>query len=351
MNRRSGTMAGSGRLRRLAVLLGGVAVTATATLALAGCGADDNASDSAGTSAESVAGGPGAGVEQAQPEPADAQPGPAEAKPGAEAPGGQPARDPGIELAVGQRAIVYTGSITVRVADVDAKAAEAARIATEAGGFLGGDNRSSDESSAEATLQLRVPADRFATVVDRLAGLGDQVRRDIKTDDVTEQTLDLDARIATQRVRVESGRRLLAQAKSLSDLVMLESELAKRESDLASLEAKKRRLADLTALSTITAVLLGPTAREEDDDEPTTGFLAGLKGGWEAFVASLKFLLTVLGALLPWIVALGLPVAGLFWLLRRLRARRTPTVPAQTAPTVPAQAGSSVPARAPASTN
>ncbi|MBF9128064.1 DUF4349 domain-containing protein [Plantactinospora sp. S1510] len=325
MSGRSGTRT---RPRRsIAGLLGAVAMAAG--LVLAGCGSNDS-------------GGPQGASDAAAPAEAPAGVGADES--GAQQGAGllgQPVQDPATDPGVGQRAIVYTGSITVRVKDVDGKAAEAARIATGAGGFVGGDNRSSDTSAAEATLQLRVPADRFAGVVDQLAGLGETVRRDIKTDDVTEETLDLDARIATQRARVDSGRRLLAQAKSLADLVMLEGELAKREADLASLEAKKRRLADLTALSTITANLLGPNA-QEDDEEPATGFLAGLKGGWEAFVASLRVLLTVLGALLPWIIGLGLPVLGVLWLVRRLRARRSRPVPAT--PPVP------VPAQMPAST-
>ena len=316
MSERGTVLDGTGRARRVAGLLGTVAVTVA--LALAGCGSSGDSADTA--SAGSAADAPAGSVEKAEPGAAEARP-------------GQPAQEPNTpaDLRVNQRAIVYTGSITVGVDDVDAAAADAARIATGAGGFLGGDARSSDQSSAEATLQLRVPADRFAGVVDALAELGHPQRRDIKTDDVTEESLDLDARIATQQARVDSGRRLLAQAKSLSDLVMLESELAKREADLASLEAKKRRLADLTALSTITAVLLGPNARDSDD-EPQTGFVAGLKGGWQAFVSSLRVLLTVLGALLPWLVAFGLPVAGVLWLVRRRGRRSRPApVPSSTA--------------------
>ncbi|AVT41324.1 DUF4349 domain-containing protein [Plantactinospora sp. BB1] len=326
---RGGAVAGSGR-RRLAGLLGAVALAAA--LALAGCGADGG--DAAGTSAADA---PAGGAEQG------AQPGAAEVPlaGGGEPQAGQPAKEPATDLGVGQRAIVYTGSVTVRVDDVAAAAARAVGIVSGAGGFVGGDDRSSDASRSEATLQLRVPADRFSAVVDEIARLGEQLRREVKSDDVTEETLDLDARIATQKARVESGRRLLAQAKSLSELVMLESELAKREADLASLEAKKRRLADLTALSTVTAILLGPNAQVPEDDEPATGFLAGLEGGWKAFVVSLRVLLTVLGALLPWAVGLGLPVLGVVWLLRRLRRRRSrpgPSAPPRTAPTVPAQA-------------
>jgi hypothetical protein len=163
-------------------------------------------------------------------------------------------------------------------------------------------------------------------VVDQIAGIGDEENRGINTEDVTEQVVDLDARIEVQRARVESGRRLLGEAKSLDDLVMLEREVATRESDLASLEGKKRRLSDLTSLSTITAVLLGPQAAVtgDPDDEPA-GFLGGLTNGWNALVASLGVLLTVLGALLPWIIALGVPAWAVLHLLRRYRRRNTPT--------------------------
>jgi hypothetical protein len=103
---------------------------------------------------------------------------------------------------------------------------------------------------------------------------------------------------------------------------MLEKEVATRESDLASLQAKKRRLADLTALSTVTLVLLGPEAPAAVPDDEPTGFLGGLKGGWDSLVASLAVLLTVLGALLPWAIALGLPAWGVLYLTRRYRRTR-----------------------------
>jgi hypothetical protein len=285
---------------RTTALIGATALVAAA--ALAGCGGGD---DSGSTQSEPLAGG-------AAPEIADRD----------QANKGTATEAKAPDLRVDQRSIIYQGSITVRVDDVNQAAAKATAIATGAGGFVGGDKRNSGSGAADATLELRVPADKFGTVVDQLAGLGREEQRGISTDDVTEETLDLDARIATQQARVTSGRRLLAQAKSLNDLVMLESELAKREADLASLSAKKRRLADLTALSTITAVLLDPEAVAKSDDGPA-GFLGGLKGGWDALVASLAVLLTVLGALLPWLIAIGLPLWGVLWLIRRF-GRRTP---------------------------
>ena len=287
------------------VLLTGVLLT--------GCGADDDESDAGGSSmsqADSAAAPAGAPAE-----------GTAEQAQGADTPAEAP------DLRVDTRSIVYTGSITVRVENVTTAAAQVTGIASAAGGFIGADERHSGTGADTANLTLRVPADKFTSVVDQLAELGTEEVRGLNTEDVTEQVVDLDARISVQKARLESGKKLLSQAKSLDDLVMLEREVATRESDLAALEAKKRRLADLTALSTITVVLLDPDAsRAEDPDDEPPGFLAGLSGGWKALVASLSVLLTVLGVLLPWLVVLGGPAAGILYLLKRYRRRHTPAL-------------------------
>ena len=251
-------------VRRRTISLTVVAVAAG--VALAGCsgGASGQSSSSAGAPAvappEAAAGG-----------------GTADSKAGAPAAGtDQVAKAP--DLRVDQRSIIYTGSITIRVDDVNSAAAKATAIADGAGGFVGGDKRNITGGASDATLELRVPAEKFQSVVDQLARtLGTEEQRGISTEDVTEQTVDLDARIAVQQARVDSGRRLLARAKTLNDLVMLEREVATRESDLASLQAKKRRLADLTTLSTITVVLLAPKAAATPPKEgrPASGWLRG----------------------------------------------------------------------------
>jgi hypothetical protein len=67
----------------------------------------------------------------------------------------------------------------------------------------------------------------------------------------------------------------------------------------------------------------------EEPDE--TGFLAGLKGGWSAFTTTANALLTMVGALLPFLLAIGVPALAAVWLTRRLR-RRPPPAPVNPAP-------------------
>jgi hypothetical protein len=297
------------------MLVAGIVVTGCSS------GSSTDTSSSGGAVADS-------GAKAAAPEQAVAQPDGATAK-------DTPAQSP--DLSVDQRSIIYRGSISVRVKDVTAAAGQVTGIASTAGGFIGSDDRTRGSGDDTATMELRVPADKFGSVVDQLSRLGNEEARKISTEDVTEQTVDLDARIAVQQARVDSGRKLLASAKSLSDLVMLEREVATRESDLASLQAKKRHVADLVALSTISITLLSPAAPAPKPVENKHGFLGGLAAGWHALLASLRVLLTVLGALLPWLIGVGLPALGVYYVVRRvLRERRSPRTQAVEAEASPA---------------
>jgi hypothetical protein len=233
--------------------------------------------------------------------------------PGANA--GQPVR-----LAADARSIVFTGTLTIRVRNVEQAAADAGSLATAAGGFVGGDDRTGDKDHAQARLTLRVPSARFPSVVDGVSKLGtEELKRQLSTEDVTDQVTDVGARIATGQASVDRVRELLARAQNIGEIVSLESELSRREADLESLKSRQRKLDDVTTLSTITAVLIGPQPATAVAQKRTTGFGAGLKAGWHSFTASMAVLFTVLGALLPWLVALAVPGGAALWWLRRAR--------------------------------
>jgi hypothetical protein len=307
----------------------------------AGCSAGDS-SNSKGSSASAPQQGTGQGKDAAGPQ--AAQGGTA----------GKPNSVPPAQLTVDSRSLIFTGTVTIRVSDVGRAAAEIGTLAATAGGFVGGDDRTSGMDGSQARLTLRVPSARFADVVTGISKLGRNGRdesRQLSTQDVTDQVTDVDARIATGQASVDRVRELLAKAQNIGEIVSLESELSRREADLESLKSRKRKLDDLTTLSTVTAVLLGPqaTAVKSSPGRPKTGFVAGLAAGWHAFAASMRVLLTVLGALLPWLAGLGLPALAVLWTLRRLRRSRARSDSAASKAPVAVPAG--VPATAPAGTD
>ena len=97
---------------------------------------------------------------------------------------------------------------------------------------------------------------------------------------------------------------LMSQTQNISQIVELESQLAQREADLESLQAQLASMTKRIAMATVTV-----TVSSNPDVIPPVeqdGFLTGLRSGWNAFLASLTVGLTVLGALLPWLVVLAL---------------------------------------------
>lgn len=224
------------------------------------------------------------------------------------------------------RALVYRGDITVRVENVEVSADKVEAIANSLGGHVSSQKRVAGTRDARATITLRVPSKSFDSALDQVAALGKEESRNSNTEDVTEAIVDLDTRIAAQKASVESVRKMFERATTLSDVVLLERELSQRQSELAVLEAKKRKLDDLVSLSTITISLAGPNT-EIPVENSSPGFLGGLKAGWKAFVASVNVLLVVIGWLLPFAVAVAIPVILIVWLVRLRGRRRRPEQP------------------------
>ncbi|GAA1734691.1 DUF4349 domain-containing protein [Luedemannella helvata] len=230
------------------------------------------------------------------------------------------------------RAIIYTGTLTVEVPDVAGAADKAVALVTGAQGYVGADKRSVYSSpDAHAQLVLRVPAASFATTLDTLAKLGKELDRSSQASDVTEAVIDLDTRIASQQASLNRTRALMAKANTIGEIVSVESELTKRETELATLQARKRDMANKVSYSTITLML--QTARKVEPapgpEKDETGFLAGLKAGWHAFVTAVQVALTILGALLPFLIAVAIPVGLYLWLRRRRAVPASAAKPVQ----------------------
>ncbi|MET9254928.1 DUF4349 domain-containing protein [Streptomyces sp. NPDC003717] len=237
--------------------------------------------------------------------------------------------------------IIRTVSLSVQVKDT-AKALAAARTATEnAGGYVGDEDTARDEEGREETqVTLRVPVERYESVLADLEGAGKLLERSAKAEDVGDQVVDVESRVKSQRASVARVRELMDRATRLSDVVELEGELSSRQAELESLLARQAALKDRTSLATITLSLseapVKPVVKDEDDDDP--GFLDALAGGWDVFVTMLRWIVVVLGAALPFLAVAVLAV--LVW-TRVYPARRTrrerPAPNGPTGPAVPAQ--------------
>ncbi|ATE57586.1 hypothetical protein CNX65_33300 [Actinosynnema pretiosum] len=212
------------------------------------------------------------------------------------------------------RDLVRTADVDLVSGDVDGVVARVKAAAGERGGFVA----SESSTGQRGTAVVRVPGERFEDFLGALGGLdGASVeRREVRTEDVTEQVVDVQARLTAQRASVERIRALLDRAGSTAEIAQIEGELTRRQAELESLQGRLESLKGRVALSTVTVVVRTEPGKAAPDDGPP-GFLDALRGGWDALVVALAFVLAALGAALPFLVVLAIPVTALVALRRR----------------------------------
>lgn len=228
------------------------------------------------------------------------------------------------------RDIVATGSSTVEVDDIATAIDAIGAAATGAGGYvessqLGGaigavpyEGSVTGPAVSSGWITVRVPAAALTATMDDLRQVGEVTATTVSRSDVTEQTVDLRARVAAGEASVARLTELLAQAGSVSDLITAESALAERQAQLDSDRQVLQSVESQVAMSALSVQLVERSPAVAADP---AGFGDGLGAGWNGLVATLNGIVIGLGFLLPWIAVAAVAFA-VVWVVRRVIRRR-----------------------------
>jgi hypothetical protein len=145
-----------------------------------------------------------------------------------------------------QRDVVKTASMTITVANTSEAADKAAVLVENADGRV--DSRSEDAGSARGlartSIVLRVPVAKLDGVVRDLKTLGTVQNAETRTENVTAQRVDLDARIKAVQTSVDRLLAIMRDAKDPDALIKVEGALSQRQAELESLRAQRDQLGD-----------------------------------------------------------------------------------------------------------
>jgi len=174
-------------------------------------------------------------------------------------------------------------------------------------------------------MQLRVPAARFEAALDEIRAVGERVRSEkIIGKDVTEEFIDLEARLRTQRALETQFLEIMKQASKVSDALEVNRQLAEVRNEIEQVEGRRRFLENQASLSTIKVTLQTPAPLVGSD---TSGFFHSLKEAFgDGIDVAVWIILTAVRvgiALIPIAVLVALPLYLLWrWLRRRVRRTR-----------------------------
>lgn len=145
------------------------------------------------------------------------------------------ARSPAGQAGVARLLIRRASMLLDDVKDPDLVARRVATVTASLGGYV---EQSRESSGGGVHIKVRVPAGALEEAMDSVATLGHVEKRQISADDVTEQVVDLGARVATRRAIRDRLRALLERAGSISEIITVERELARVQGELDILERR-----------------------------------------------------------------------------------------------------------------
>jgi hypothetical protein len=196
-----------------------------------------------------------------------------------------------------ERKIIKTGYLTLVVKDVEQSLDEIAAIANKLGGFVVNSSKSGNEDSVRGNMSIRIPAEKYDEAIIELRAIAVQVP-DESTDsqDVTEEYIDLTARLSTLEATEAQYLELLKKAETVEDIVNVQQALSNIRQEIESLKGRIQYIERTTDMS-----LININIREEATFQ---------EKGWEAgdiFKSAVRALVSIgqfLGSAIIYIVVI-----------------------------------------------
>jgi hypothetical protein len=231
---------------------------------------------------------------------------------------------PGAPEAPPDRKIIYNARVELHVANLDEARGKLDALLAEVKGYVAKSDESGRTGATRfGTWKVRVPVGAFHDFLARVEGFGELISKTSDAQDVTDEYVDLEARLKNLHAEEAVLNKLLQEkAQSTADLLAFRKQITDVREQIERLQARLNTLSRLTAMTTIDIVMSEDKAYNPPT-APTFGTSIGRTFGDSVTALENlgKGLVLVVVAMAPW---LPLIVIGL-WLVRRpLRWAITP---------------------------
>jgi Domain of unknown function (DUF4349) len=197
------------------------------------------------------------------------------------------------------RLIIRTGQASIEVDSLEPAMAALRRVAQRAGGFVADASVQSGRNQLrQATLELKVPSNRFDEVTEGLRPIGRLEFVNVGAEDVSEEFVDLTARVANgHRLEDRLVEMLRTRTGKLADVLSVERELARVREEIERMEGRLRFLQASAQLSTLSVSLHEPVPIVASHGPGP--IVEAFREAWRNFVGLLAGAIASLGYLVP----------------------------------------------------
>ena len=225
-----------------------------------------------------------------------------------------------------KRLIIRDASLSLVVPDTEAALDGIGDLVDELGGWIVESNTYKYQEGLRASVRLRVPAESLDSALERIRGLATEVRSEnISGQDVTEEYVDLRSRLRYLEATEARLLEFLDQAEDTEAALDVYAQLQTIQADIEHVKGRIQYLEESAAMATVS---LDITPDELAQPIQVGGWHpeGTLRGAFQTLVRVLQFLadaaIVIVVLVIPVLLVVTAPVAGLFFLGRAIVRRR-----------------------------
>jgi len=213
-----------------------------------------------------------------------------------------------------ERMVIYNAYVSLETGDIGGTLAKIRSLAESYGGYVAGTSRSSYGMQATAEITIRVPKDKFHVAVQEIETYGKVLDERTTSEDVTQQYIDLKARLENLQRQEKRLNEILGMAKTVDEVLNVERELERVRGEIESLQGQINYLERNVAMSVITVGLKEPLP---PFTPPGMDWGETFETALRASFAVVRGLIILVVSLLP-LVVIGVPV---YYVYRRRKLK------------------------------
>ena len=190
-----------------------------------------------------------------------------------------------------QRKLIKNGTLSFETNDIEKTRREIEKLYQEFSGYLASENHFNYGERLQHEQEIRIPSQNFDPFIQKVEKLGTKIEnRHISTQDVTEEFIDIEARLKTKKDLEARYRDLLNLAKTVEDMLSIESQLGNVRAEIESMEGRLNFLNNQVAFSTIKISYYELTGV---DFGFASKFVHSIKNGWDNLLTFLIAMVNV----------------------------------------------------------
>lgn len=181
-----------------------------------------------------------------------------------------------------ERKLIKEGRVIFETKDINSTRKTIFEAIEKYDGYISSDQEYKSSGRLSNTIIIRVPAKNFDKLLSETTkGVTKFDSKEIEVKDVTEEFLDIQARLKTKKELESRYLELLKKANSVSEILEVEKQIGLLRSEIESVEGRLKYLESKVSLSTLTMVFY---EKVSDETEFGNKFKNGFRNGWDNLI-------------------------------------------------------------------